>query len=314
MISIIIPVYNAANYLKQGFSWLDHITSNFAEVILVDDGSTDGSAAICDQLSLKYPTVVKVIHKENEGPSAARNSGINIAQGEWITFLDADDKVSNNFKQCLEKINDAADLHVFAIDIVQTGSLQHIDYSDNKYSGREIGKYLINHVISAHPGNGWSVNKVFKRELIGGLRFDTRFNMMEDEIFNQHYLERCNCVKCHSESYYTYIIDNPMGLHNRFHQNYWKIVDNVYGNFIALASQFQTLNALDFQRGLAIRTVKPFRKCVECGQIKDIKGSGAFAFLKQSRQHLWWKDNLYIILISLNICWLTNIFVKLLKR
>lgn len=94
-LSIIIPIYNVSNYLKR---CLDSVYSQIEEnweVILVDDGSTDNSGAICDEYKLNYPQTI-VIHKENGGLSDARNAGIKVATGEFIYFIDSDDWLVSN--------------------------------------------------------------------------------------------------------------------------------------------------------------------------------------------------------------------------
>ena len=90
MISVIVPVYNAGVYLRPLINSALTQTWNNLELILVDDGSTDGSADICDAAAAK-DSRVRVIHKENGGQSAARNAGLAIAAGEYIAFADHDD-------------------------------------------------------------------------------------------------------------------------------------------------------------------------------------------------------------------------------
>lgn len=95
LISIIIPVYNVERYLRACLDSIVNQRTNKYEVILIDDGSTDGSQKICDEYANRY-TQVNVIHKKNEGVSSARNVGLDVAKGEWIWFVDADDYVSDS--------------------------------------------------------------------------------------------------------------------------------------------------------------------------------------------------------------------------
>ena len=90
LFSVIIPVYNIADYLPQCIDSVLAQDFQDYEIILVDDGSTDGSSEICDKYVLEYEQI-KVIHKENTGPSDARNIGIKNAIGDYIIFLDGDD-------------------------------------------------------------------------------------------------------------------------------------------------------------------------------------------------------------------------------
>lgn len=90
LISVIIPIYNAEPYLAQCIESVINQTYHKLEIILVDDGSTDGSSAICDAYAAADPRI-KVIHKENEGLVRARKTGVRQAAGEYITYVDADD-------------------------------------------------------------------------------------------------------------------------------------------------------------------------------------------------------------------------------
>lgn len=93
MVSIVIPVYNVEKYLRQCLDSVLAQTYSDLEVIAVDDGSTDSSPSVCDEYAARDPRV-RVIHKPNEGVSAARNTGVEFAHGEWMTFVDADDMLA----------------------------------------------------------------------------------------------------------------------------------------------------------------------------------------------------------------------------
>lgn len=95
-ISIIIPVYNVKQWLPRSVeAVLANETAN-CELILVDDGSTDGSAALCDEYAAAHPTLIRVLHQKNAGPGAARNAGIAVAAGDWFLFVDSDDRLAPN--------------------------------------------------------------------------------------------------------------------------------------------------------------------------------------------------------------------------
>lgn len=95
LISIIVPVYNVKAYLNQCVNSLLKQTYQEFEVILVDDGSTDGSSQICEQY-VGMDVRIQVIHQENQGPAVARNTGIEIAKGDYLMFVDADDYISED--------------------------------------------------------------------------------------------------------------------------------------------------------------------------------------------------------------------------
>lgn len=89
-VSVIIPVYNAAEFLKDGLNSLLKQTLREIEIICVDDGSTDGSLVILKEFE-KTDARIRVIHQENQGAGAARNNGMDVARGKYLAFLDADD-------------------------------------------------------------------------------------------------------------------------------------------------------------------------------------------------------------------------------
>ena len=100
LISIIVPVYNTLEYLTRCVETLTAQTYSNIEILLVDDGSTDGTGALCDELSQKDARI-RVFHKKNGGSSSARNLGIENAKGEYLAFVDSDDYVENNMYELL---------------------------------------------------------------------------------------------------------------------------------------------------------------------------------------------------------------------
>ena len=101
-ISIIIPVYNAERFLKRCVDSVLMQTYKDFELILVDDGSKDGSGAMCDNIAAQ-DNRVHVVHQKNEGAGAARNAGLTIAKGEYIVFVDSDDMIRQGYFEALSK-------------------------------------------------------------------------------------------------------------------------------------------------------------------------------------------------------------------
>lgn len=142
-ISIIIPVYNVADYLTECIESIVVQEYKDYEIILVDDGSTDGSEKLCDELAQKYDAI-HVIHKENGGHSSARKAGILNSSGEYIFFVDSDDYIEANL---LKNISDKINLYnpdVIAFDFARVDeSGNYIDKIENKadeglYSGEKL--------------------------------------------------------------------------------------------------------------------------------------------------------------------------------
>ena len=94
-LSVVVPVYQAESFLEKAIKSLLRQRYENIEIILIDDGSKDRSSAICDGFRLK-DCRVRVVHQENQGPSAARNAGLELATGDYIAFVDADDAISKD--------------------------------------------------------------------------------------------------------------------------------------------------------------------------------------------------------------------------
>lgn len=182
LISIIIPVYNSEKYLKEALDTvLNQSYENF-EVIMVDDGSTDLSPAICDDYAEK-DSRCKVIHQENKGPSAARNRGIEEAKGEYITFVDNDDLLHKDFLKILY------DLCIrYDCDIALTKSFPFLDEAQIPWgeaeekltfmNNRELSEQLVD---MGWTGLAVTMAKLFRRELFEKIRFNEKRIIGDDD-------------------------------------------------------------------------------------------------------------------------------------
>lgn len=134
-VSIIVPIYNTENYLNTCIKNLINQTLKEIEIILIDDGSTDNSGKICDEYAKKDKRI-KVIHKKNEGAALARNVGIEIAQGEYIAFVDSDDYTDFDYYEKLYKGSDN-NIDVVFGEIKASNSINRI-LSTNKQQKEDI--------------------------------------------------------------------------------------------------------------------------------------------------------------------------------
>lgn len=185
-ISVIVPVYNAGKYFNNCINSIVSQTHKDLEIIIVDDGSTDNTPQACDKWAEK-DSRIKVIHKENGGAASARNTGLDNATGKYIGFVDADDYIDADMYEILlnDILENDADAARCGIDRVSDdGTVE--DWGTGIYGIRIVD----NKTLLADIGEGVGIlpvspcNKLFKKECIDNIRFDTRFKFAEDTLFN----------------------------------------------------------------------------------------------------------------------------------
>ena len=124
LVSVIVPVYNVAPYLEQCLDSIVNQRYRNLEIILVDDGSTDESGAICDRYA-EQDGRIQVVHKENGGQSSARNVALDMMTGEWVLFVDSDDWIELNTLELLfEQKDERADLVEFGVNLVYSNNIE----------------------------------------------------------------------------------------------------------------------------------------------------------------------------------------------
>lgn len=213
LISIIVPVFNAENSIENCVSSLLAALPEEGEIILVDDGSKDDSADICDMLSQKYKHV-RTIHQSNSGPGIARNRGIEEARGEYLLFCDVDDWVE---KTIAKKMVGMAKEH--RVDIVICGNYVHRDnqkdqiqqYANELVSSKEEARKKLFFVGKAP----WS--KLYRREIIekNSIRFPNQ-KRVQDAIFNLEYFDNINSCYTTSDILYHYNANTGTSLAKKF--------------------------------------------------------------------------------------------------
>lgn len=203
LISVIVPVYNVEKYLKECVDSLINQTYKNIEIILVDDGSTDGSSLICDEIAKKDDRI-QVYHKKNGGLSDARNYGIEKAAGSYICFVDSDDYVEkdyiNSMFQNIKKYNTRIAACGYC-HLYENGGIKEINFQNIKkiYYGDEAQKYL--NIIGYF--NVSSCNKLFEKKLFNDIRFPVG-KKSEDWFVMYKLIEKANSIYYDSDSKYIY--------------------------------------------------------------------------------------------------------------
>lgn len=187
LLSIIIPVYQAKKYLGKCIDSILNQSFLDFELILVDDGSNDGSERICDEYTRK-DNRIKVIHQINQGVSGARNTGLKYASGEYIAFVDADDWVGVNlFQECMkvvERYPVEVIYHGFTKDIWKNNTASTVKKGISGVEGYVSRKEMKDYVIQSKGQlNPQVYSYIFFRKLLDGLNFDIDMPYAEDSVF-----------------------------------------------------------------------------------------------------------------------------------
>lgn len=211
VVSIIVPVYNKERYISRCLSSLrNQIFKNF-EVIIVNDGSTDSSAEIIDGF-LNQDNRFRYFEQTNQGVSSARNTGLVQANGEWITFVDADDYIDETYLFEIMKIvaETSADLYLWGIKYEFNDGKYEIAMPENigVWDKKNFCRTIVQDHYKTTPGiYGYVANKLIRREIVDKhqLRFSTKYRLMEDFDFYLSYYNKIQSACIFRNSGYHYV-------------------------------------------------------------------------------------------------------------
>ncbi|WP_302940453.1 glycosyltransferase family 2 protein [Megamonas funiformis] len=193
IVTIIVPVYNVDKYLKRCIDSILCQTFCDWKLLLIDDGSTDKSASICDEY-VKLDTRIKVVHKKNEGVSTARNLGIKLAKGKYITFIDSDDWIEKDFLEIIvsekEKMN---------VPILVTGFV--VEYNNKKkYIFKKDKRKILKkneaklEFLKARIFNWTIYDKLYDRNIFDKYKFNTKIRIGEDMLLFWQLINEVECI------------------------------------------------------------------------------------------------------------------------
>jgi len=198
-ISVIIPVYNSEDFLSRSVQAIMNQTLKDLEIICIDDASTDRSLQILNEFKEKDSRIKVISMKENKGPSICRNTGINVANGEYVGFMDSDDDVDNRFYENLYN-------YTANNDMIVGNYVKSINDSDDYIPNRRFGKTVF----------VWDT--IFRRKFLddNNLRFPTNIRYAEDKIFRENcYKYQPKIFKTPDEGIYYYYKQREGSLCNR---------------------------------------------------------------------------------------------------
>jgi len=215
MVTIIVPVYNISEYLPACVESLRKQTYEDIEIILVDDGSTDGSGALCAEYAAQDARI-RVVHKENGGLSSSRNAGIDAAKGQWLLFVDGDDYLAHN---AVELLLDAVGQHQDA-DIIQ---FLYQETDGSWLPGEQKPEITVQTDVPAffqylYDMGGVAASactKLFRKEAMGALRFKEGIRHEDEELMTR-LLPMCRKVVYTDLLLYGYVMRQGSIIHSDF--------------------------------------------------------------------------------------------------
>ena len=222
-ISIIIPVYNMEHYLEKCVKSVLQQSYQYFEVLLVDDGSTDSSGELCDDWAAK-DSRIQVIHKENGGLSDARNTGLDAASGNYVSFVDSDDYIAPDM---MKKLHDSLLRHDTDMSVC---NVFFVDEAGNALEERNQNLPIKDEILTACEAieklmepRGWirhlACGKLYKKNLFSAIRFP-KGKYAEDAFVAHRLLGQCKKVACISDACYYYVQRSGSFTHSKTAKSY----------------------------------------------------------------------------------------------
>lgn len=305
IVSVIVPVYNVEDFLSDCIESIINQTYDNLEIILVDDGSKDSSGKICDEYQSKDERI-KVIHKPNGGLSDARNAGIEVSTGEYISFIDSDDFIDLNTYERLIPVllNHKADILRFDYKMYGGGKYQkHSPHYKAKgitfYKGLDALKSLLTSQLNC---SAW--DKIYRKEVIGDTRF-IKGRLNEDIIFLFEILQKTNVVVETNDVLYFYRVRNG-SISNGNMISSLDMLKN-YDEMIVMMQEKKLPIEKEMKRYRNTCNIHFCRKCILCKSIKDYKriyderrGEVVRLLPKFLLSKADWKGKAWAVIISFN--------------
>lgn len=207
LISVIVPIYNVEKYLARCVDSIVNQTYKNLEIILVDDGSPDRCPQMCDDYAEK-DSRIKVVHKKNGGLSDARNAGMAVATGKYISFIDSDDYVSDDFFECLLDVMNKENSDIVECSVVKFYEDNRFDeFSDDLSVKTYDTQDAMSALIAENPFHQHVWNKLYKIELVKDIPYAVG-KLNEDEFWTYQVFGRANKVARLNKTMYYYFQRN----------------------------------------------------------------------------------------------------------
>lgn len=275
-ISIIVPVYNVEDFLYKCVSSIMNQTYKNLEIILVNDGSTDGSLIICNELKVS-DSRIKVINKFNGGLSSARNAGLEIATGELISFIDSDDWIEPDFIELLYNGIVIYDADISVVHFTRVRDFNKIEFSTTtQNSWLVFDRFHAMETLFSNNLIGYSaVNKLYKRYLFTEIRYPEG-RIMEDKGTTYKLVHKVNKVVVNKSPKYHYYLRMNSIIRSKFNSKYFdsimiheeiiEFIDKVYPqlrNIVRARYVHESIRLLLMMIRSNYNNKEEFEKCID---------------------------------------------------
>ncbi len=247
-ISVIVPVYNVEKYLEKCVKSIQNQTYKNLEIILVDDGSPDNCGKMCDEFA-KEDSRVKVIHKENGGLSDARNAGLSIATGEYITFVDSDDTI--DIKECkvlydlIKKYNTQiafCELQRVYVDPARKPSVDNSTKKNILTKEITVEEAVEKILLDDNIGN-YVCNKLMKKELLMGIKFPVG-KTFEDMAVMYQIVSQVDRIAYTNEALYYYLVGRIGAITTKYSkEKVFDMIEHSYKAYQFLSQKYPNIKA-----------------------------------------------------------------------
>lgn len=259
-VSMIVPVYQVEKYIAQCIESVLSQTFQDFELILIDDGSKDQSGIICDAYAAKDDRII-VIHTQNRGAAAARNTGLEHASGKYITFLDGDDYLAENMIERLYEVIKKSAYDVVVCDFLNLLPDEKDNFTVQLQERTVNGRTVLEHLKNEKSYGVWTIvwNKIYKREILENLRFPEG-KYFEDEFFSDHLYLNSNQIHVIPDvlCYHRVLATSTMNTQKT--ENYLDLLD-------ALQNRLEIYLKYNYSENetykVLIYLLEPFSKCVQ---------------------------------------------------
>lgn len=284
-VSVIIPVYNSQDTVYRCLVSIAAQTFSNFEAIIIDDGSTDQSPTICDDFAITDDRF-KVVHTKNAGVSSARNIGIDLAQGDWICFVDSDDYVEATYLENLMVNTKRVDLVIAGLKRVSKKNTVFVRFPDRIVGVEDRQFYLQEYPLS---DSGYPFSKLFKRQILieHNIRFNNQIHMFEDVLFLFSYLLFCKKIQFCSQNSYNYMILNGTlsTKINHFESEYLGFI-SIY-NLLLTEYNITQAEFINKYPALGYRVSRLMNRCISVLYLKGYTSSYCIQALQNFPNPVW---------------------------